>query len=301
MKIIEVKNLTKDYGSGKGIFDLTFEVNKGEVFGYLGPNGAGKTTTIRHLLGFLTPNLGESKILGFDCRTQSAVIQENLGYLPGEIAFFDDMSGDEFLLFMANLRGMKDLTKMNYLKEFFQLDCHGKIKKMSKGMKQKIGLITAFMHNPSILILDEPTSGLDPLMQNRFIELIIKEKNEGKTILMSSHNFEEIEKTCDRVGIIKEGKFVAIDHVGNLKKKIKKIFTIHFLTELEATDFSKKLSSVIKKEKNYVQILIGDNINEVIKLLANYQLVSLEEVPQSLEQIFMEFYGGINHVESSFI
>ena len=205
MSIIEIIGLTKDYGDHKGIFDLTFTVEEGEVFGYLGPNGAGKTTTIRHLMGFLNPDKGSSKILGLDCRSERAEIMKHLGYLPGEIAFFDGMSGMEFLNFMAEMRGLTDVSLRDKLVDLFELDTKGKIRKMSKGMKQNLGIVCAFMHDPRVLILDEPTSGLDPLMQKTFANLILEEKSKGKTILMSSHSFEEVERTCDRVGIIRQG------------------------------------------------------------------------------------------------
>lgn len=159
----------------------------------------GKTTTIRNILGFLNSDSGNVYINGLETRKNAKIVQKYIGYIPGEIAFFDDMKGLEFIKYMAELRGLKDYNKMNELIKYFELNTKGKIKKMSKGMKQKIAIVCAFMHNPDILILDEPTSGLDPLMQNKFVELIQKEKKEGKTILMSSHSFEEVEKTCDKV------------------------------------------------------------------------------------------------------
>ena len=162
---------------------MTFEVKEGEVFGYLGPNGAGKTTTIRHLMGFLTPDKGSSQILGMDSRTRSAHIMKDLGYLPGEIAFFDGMKGFEFLNFMSEMKGLTDTSLRDKLVDMFQLDTRGKIRKMSKGMKQKIGIVCAFMHNPKVLILDEPTSGLDPLMQKTFTDLILEEKSKVKQYL----------------------------------------------------------------------------------------------------------------------
>jgi len=168
MPVIEISGLTKDYGNHKGIFGLSFTVEEGEVFGYLGPNGAGKTTTIRHLMGFLNPDKGSARIFGMDCRTQRAEIMNHLGYLPGEIAFFDGMSGMEFLNFMARMRGLKDTSLSDRLIDMFELDAASRIRKMSKGMKQKLGIICAFMHDPRVLILDEPTSGLDPLMQKSF-------------------------------------------------------------------------------------------------------------------------------------
>ena len=176
MSIIEISDVTKDYGDNRGIFNLSLTVNKGEIFGYLGPNGAGKSTTIRHLMGFIHADKGTCKIKGYDCYKDSKKIQKFVGYLPGEIAFMDDMKGMEFIKFIADMKGMTDLNRAHELIELFELNPHGKIKRMSKGMKQKIGLVCAFMNDPEILILDEPTSGLDPLMQNKFVDLILEEK-----------------------------------------------------------------------------------------------------------------------------
>ncbi len=208
--MINVDNLTKSYGINKGVFNLSFTVNDGEVFGFLGPNGAGKTTTIRHLLGFIRPDEGKTSICEKDTYLHAAELQKTLGYIPGETAFIDHMKGIDFLHFIAKMRGLDDLQKMHELIIYFELDPSGFIQKMSKGMKQKLAIVCAFMHNPKILILDEPTSGLDPLMQSKFIELIKKEKHQGKTILMSSHNFDEIERTCDRALIIKHGQTMAL-------------------------------------------------------------------------------------------
>lgn len=174
--VIELQRVTKDYGNGKGVFDLSFSVSKGEAFGYLGPNGAGKTTTIRQLMGFIRPDKGSCHMLGQDCFLQAQKIQKRTGYLAGELAFPEDMTGLEFLKFMAELKGMKDQKRMKDLMERFELKPQGKMRKMSKGMKQKVGIINAFMHRPEVVILDEPTSGLDPLMQNVFVELILEEK-----------------------------------------------------------------------------------------------------------------------------
>ena len=208
MSMLEVDRLTRNYGGGKGVFDLIFRVEEGQVFGFLGPNGAGKTTTIRHLMGFLRPQTGGCRVDGMDCWHDRARIQRELGYIPGEIAFFDDMTGEEFLRFLEKYRGRAAASHRAELLEMFELAPKGKIKKMSKGMKQKLGIVAAFLHDPHILLLDEPTSGLDPLMQNRFIQLLDAEKARGKTILLSSHIFEEVECTCDRVGIIRAGRLV---------------------------------------------------------------------------------------------
>ena len=176
MSAIKIENLVRDYGGGKGVFDVSFHVNQGEAFGFLGPNGAGKTTTIRHLMGFLKPKSGRCIIDGLDCWNDRDKVQARLGYIPGEISFFEDMTGAEFLKFITEYRKIGRKSRKEELLERFELDPKSKIKKMSKGMKQKLGIAAAFMHDPDILILDVPTSGLDPLMQNRFIELIAEEK-----------------------------------------------------------------------------------------------------------------------------
>lgn len=293
---IRIENLTKDYGNKKGVFELSFEVNKGEVFGFLGPNGAGKTTTIRNLMGFVKPDIGECYIKEMNCSKESAKIKGFLGYLPGEIAFMDEMTGYEFIHFMANMRNQVDLTYANKLIEMFEYDPSGKIKKMSKGMKQKLGIVCAFMHDPDILILDEPTSGLDPLMQNRFVELILTEKNKGKTILMSSHIFEEVEKTCDRVGIIKQGHLMTVDSIHNLKERKQKKYLVTFQNENDAVSAAQNRSDVEFVHENQVMFCVKGNIDSLIKCLANYTVISLQEEEQNLEQIFMHYYGGDSDV-----
>lgn len=297
MEQIVVNHLVKDYGNQKGIFDVSFAVEKGEVFGFLGPNGAGKTTTIRQLMGFIYPDSGECYIEGMNCSKESDKIQKSLGYLPGEIAFMDEMTGIDFIKFMGSMREITDFTYANELMEFFELDPSGRIKKMSKGMKQKLGIVCAFMHDPSVLILDEPTSGLDPLMQNRFVELLRKEKGKGKTILMSSHMFDEVEKTCDRVAIIKEGRLVALDSIANLKEHKSKKFTVTFVSEIEAEKAAENMKEAKARVGAQVEYALKGNMNAFVKVLATYEIVSLEEEEQSLEQVFMQFYGGDNHVK----
>ncbi len=238
MNVLQIDHLTRDYGNGKGIFDVSFSVGEGEVFGFLGPNGAGKTTTIRHLMGFIRPKEGFCRIDGKDCWKARAEIQQHLGYIPGEINFFDDMSGREFLRFMARYRQIPAENRQKELLERFELNPKGKIKKMSKGMKQKLGIVAALMHDPQILILDEPTSGLDPLMQNLFIQLIAEEKARGKTILLSSHMFEEVERTCDRIGIIRQGRMVAIDSVDTLRSRHLRTYTVQLDTPELAQNFA---------------------------------------------------------------
>lgn len=272
MSVIHIENLTRDYGSGKGIFDVSIQVEKGEVFGFLGPNGAGKTTTIRHLMGFLKPKSGSCRIRGLDCWKDRDKIQKDLGYIPGEISFFDDMTGKDFLKFVARYRSIKSDDRISEMLERFELDPKGKIKKMSKGMKQKIGIAAAFMHDSDILILDEPTSGLDPLMQNRFIDLIAEEKKKGKTILLSSHIFEEVERTCDRIGIIRDGRLVITDSVEALRKRHMRTYNVRLDSPQAAEDFARDFDGICD----------GTNVTVAAK--------------ESLETIFIHYYGGEKHV-----
>lgn len=291
MGIIEVKSITKNYGSDRGVFNISFTVEKGEVLGFLGPNGAGKTTTIRQLMGFVKSDKGTAAIAGLDCFKEADKIQKNLGYLPGEIAFMDDMTGNDFIKFVGDMKGIKDFAYAEELKRFFELDASGKIKKMSKGMKQKIGIVCAFMQNPDTLILDEPTSGLDPLMQNKFVELILKEKKRGKTILMSSHIFEEIENTCDRVVIIKKGHIVADESMKKIKEAKRKIFEIAFKDEEEAIKFSKSIENAARY-KNRVTLNFAGDIDVLIKNLSKFTVIDINIRMQSLEELFMHYYGG---------
>ena len=290
--MIFISNLTKDYGNCKGIFDVTLEVQKGEVFGFLGPNGAGKTTTIRNIMGFIKPDKGTCTINNLDCFEQREIIQKDVGYIPGEIAFMDDMKGMEFIKFMGNYKGIKDLSKANELIERFELDLSGRIKKMSKGMKQKLGIVVAFMGNPKTLILDEPTSGLDPLMQNRFIELIQEETIKGKTILMSSHMFEEVERTCSKLAIIKDGKIVAVDNMESIKKAKTKKYIVTLKDEQELDKIKKENINIIVTNENQVTVVVQNNVKDFINIINKYEITDLAEEKQNLEDIFMSYYGG---------
>lgn len=296
MAMIEIQDITRDYGNGKGIFDVSFEIEKGEVFGFLGPNGAGKTTTIRHLMGFLHAAEGQCRIQGHDCYREADIIQKTLGYIPGEINLMEEMNGWQFLSFMAKYRGMKDRGRCEELLKRFELDPKGKIKRMSKGMKQKLGIIVAFMHDPEVLVLDEPTSGLDPLMQTAFVELILEEKKRGKSILMSSHIVEEVEKTCDRVGIIRQGHMVSIDNVDHLKQSRKKVYRISFVRQEDVQLFQTRLSCRVLSPTQ-VEVSVQKDINELIAALQGLQVIDLDVVEQTLEEVFMQFYGGESHVK----
>lgn len=216
--IIRIDHLTKDYGHGRGAFDITLTVKQGECYGFLGPNGAGKTTTIRHLMGFSKPDAGSSYILGADCWTDAAVLKNRIGYIPGEIELPADMTGAQFLRMMQKMRGIEDDTRTAMLVEKFQLDTSAKIRKMSFGMKRKVAIITAFQHDPDVLILDEPSSGLDPIMQKTFIDYVAEERERGKTIFLSSHIFHEVDVACNRAAIIKEGHIVSEIDLDELKR-----------------------------------------------------------------------------------
>lgn len=294
MSMIEVNHLTKKFGDFYSIQNVHLQIPKGEVFGFLGPNGAGKSTTIRHLMGFLQPTEGSCFIKGLNCRDASAIIQQFVGYLPGEIAFIDKMTGKQFIHFIAKLRGMKDYTHAEELMHFFELDASGLIKKMSKGMKQKVGLVCAFMHHPEIVILDEPTSGLDPLMQTKFIEFILAEKDKGTTIFMSSHMIEEVEKTCDRVAIINAGKIVATETITDLKKRKSKKYMLEFQDEQELTRFLDEEYVLERISSTKVMITIMGDLQAFLHTLSNYKIIDLDVISQSLEDIFMHYYesGG---------
>lgn len=287
---IRTKQLTKVFSNGKGIFDLSFEVKKGEVFGYLGPNGAGKTTTIRNLMGFLHPTSGSAEIDGLDCWGDTATIQKKVGYIPGEIAFLEGMNGLGFLKLLADMRGIKDTSRRDHLIERFQLDAKPLIRKMSKGMKQKLGIVAAFMHDPDTLILDEPSAGLDPLMQRLFNHFILEEKSRGKTIFMSSHNFEEIEYTCDRAGIIKEGKLVAVEDIHNMKSLQRRVFIILVKTPKDIEIIKQSGIEVLSEDNLSIQVAVQGDYEQFIKVLSKCGIRDLNMKPQRLEEVFIHYY-----------
>ena len=290
--MIQVESLTLQYPNGKGIQDVSFRVKEGQVLGYLGPNGAGKTTTIRCLLGYAKADRGSCSIRGLDCRRQAPGIQRFLGYLPGEIAFLDGMTGRQFLDFMSRMRGTKDNSRQKELAELFEIDLSGKIKRYSKGMKQKVGIIAAFMHDPQVIILDEPTSGLDPLMQNRFTELVLSEKKRGKTIFMSSHIFEEVERTCDQVVIIKDGRIAMDGDIHALGQNQRRSFLVQLARPEDAARLESLGGQVEQLSPGRFQVSIRrEQTQALLGLLAQLEVISLESKNQSLGEIFLHLYG----------
>ena len=290
--MIEVKHLTKRYGSHTAVSDLSFTVEKGQIYGFLGPNGAGKTVTMRNLMGFIRPDSGSVRIEGLDCFAQRARIQERLGHLPGEIACMDEMTGTAFLEFMARMKKLRDRTRMNELVEYFELDPARRIRKMSKGTKQKVGLVCAFMTSPDIILLDEPTSGLDPLMQSRFIELVLEEKRRGATILLSSHLFEEVERTCDRVAFICAGKLAAVEHMDDVRKSRKRVFAVTFADAAARDRYVAAHPAATAHGTASVETTVGGDLDAFVKGLAAYEIVDLTAREQTLEELFMHLYGS---------
>lgn len=299
MHVIEVSNLTKDYGSGRGVFDVSIHVDKGEVFGFLGPNGAGKSTTIRHLMGFSKPDKGSAKILEQETFSKYYEILNHVGYIPGEIALPVGLTGYEFLKMMQDLQNIHNQEYLNYLLKLFELEDNvlsGETKRMSLGVKRKLAIVAAFMSDPDVLILDEPTSGLDPVMQETFIEFIHQEKKRGKTILLSSHIFSEIDSTCDRIAIIKDGHIVSEFVANDLKHASRKYYTVDFKDSKNKDKFLKKekeLSSfmLLKEENESVYISIEDkDLNHLIEILSDLEVSLFSNRKESLEDYFMKFY-----------
>jgi ABC-2 type transport system ATP-binding protein len=289
--VIEINEVTMQYRNGNGIFDLSFGIAKGETFGFLGPNGAGKTTTIRVLLGFMKPDKGSASINGLDCWLNADAIHKNLGYIPGEIAFMNGMKGDEFLRFISDMRGPGNLLRRKELEKRFEINTHMSLRKMSKGMKQKIAIIAAFMHDPAIYVLDEPTNGLDPLMQKRFIELLLEEKQRGKTILFSSHLFDEIERCCDRAGIIREGKLAGIENIATLRQIQQRKYAITLGSAKDGEVLKRRLVNLVDMGCNRFEIAVSGEIDGFIKTLSSVTVENLETRPLNLEEVFMQFFG----------
>jgi len=291
--IIEVDKLTKSYGGKRGIADVSFSVAEGEVFGFLGPNGAGKTTTIRILMALLRADSGKATVAGHDAWQQSIQIKRLVGYVPGEPALDPNLTGGQILEYFANLRGGVDRAYQKKLIGVLELDTSRKFRQYSTGNKRKVVLIQAFQHRPQVLILDEPTSGLDPLNQQVFDSMVKEAREEGRTVFLSSHVLSEVEKTCTRVGIIREGRLVRIGGVQELKDIKRYEVTISFAEPVSADAF-KAVEGVSEVEQlnngHAVRIAINGPADAVIKAAARYPVVSLTSYEPSLEDIFLKYY-----------
>ncbi len=289
MSVIELKNLTKDYGEGRGIFDLNLNIEQGEMMGYVGTNGSGKTTTIRSILGFLKPTNGSAYVEGLSSWEHASEIAKKIGYVPGEIAFPDLATGIDFLKCQAEFLGMKNMDYANELIERLQLDPRANLKRMSKGMKQKTALVAALMNDAPIILLDEPTTGLDPLMRTTFLDIIKKEHKKGKTILMSSHSFEELESTCDRVALINDGHIADVCNMDEIRNRPVKEFKIEFRSAEDYRRFLKEPYEVIRMQDQYDQATIripAAETEKLLKTLSGYNLKFISELPYTLEMHF---------------
>ena len=291
MSVIEVENLTKDYGYGKGVFGVNVSISEGEMVGFVGTNGSGKTTTIRSILGFIKPTKGEARVNGLNSWEHSSEIIKNVGYVPGEIAFPDLKTGVDFLNSQKEFLKLDDMSYANELIERLQLDPRANLKRMSKGMKQKTALVAALMNDAPIIVLDEPTTGLDPLMRATFLDIIKEEHKKGKTIFMSSHNFEELEGTCDKVALINDGRVIDVCDMNLINNPAEKEFKIEFNSESDYGKFLKEPYKVTRTQDNYNQATIkigADDTAKLLKTLNGYDVKFISEIPYTLEKHFKE-------------
>jgi len=291
--MIEVKELTKIYPEGRGIRDISFQVNPGTAFGFLGPNGAGKTTMIRLFMGFLRPDSGRVTINEYDCWTDKTEVKRIVSYLPGELHFMENLTGVNFLDLIAGMHGDHCLQIKRYREYYVKalnLDLKILIRKMSKGMKQKLGIIAALMLDASVLILDEPTSGLDPFMQKVFIELILEEKRKGKTLFMSSHQFTEIERTCEQAGIIRDGKLLAVQSISLLREAEYQTFEIEVESEKDAQLLKHSQLNISTHQGRCFVIRIAGELDKLWLALAEVRVKRFKQRSMELEEAFMDFY-----------
>ncbi len=303
--VIEIDHLTKDYGQGRGVFDVSFFVDKGEVFGFLGPNGAGKSTTIRHLMGFSVPDKGQTMLNGHNSLKERDIIMQGVSYIPGEIALPDNLRGKEVIEEQMQLKGLKDKTFLEWLRKTFELDDSLYCKEMSLGMKRKMAIVCAFMNDPDVIIMDEPSSGLDPEMQERFVELVRLEKKRGKTILLSSHIFSEVDACCDRIAVIKDGKIVSLFVADDLKHKSVKTYHVTYGTEERKDEVKKTMEEAFftvddsTVNPRRITVHVPEQRLHDFLLSLPKDFVDFSEKKETLEDYFMSFYkedrkyGGI--------
>jgi len=290
MNIIEIKNLTKNYGKSRGITDVSFNVEEGEIFGFIGPNGAGKSTTIRTLLSLIYPTSGSAQIFGKDCVKYSTEVKKEIGYLPSEVFYYDNMKVIDLLKYSASFY-KKDCTKRIYeLASTMDLDLNKKIDDLSFGNKKKVGIVQGLLHEPKLIILDEPTSGLDPLMQQKFFELLKEENKKGVTILFSSHILSEVQKMCDRVAIIKEGRIVTVEKISTLKENNFKRFKLETTSTVNKEFFDTDGINKYEVEGNIISFLFKGKINTIMKKLSQIEITNIWIEEPDLEEIFMHYY-----------
>ena len=290
--IIQIQKLTKTYGSHRGIVDIDLEVSEGEAFGFLGPNGAGKTTTIRTLLDHLRPTSGRALVFGIETTVDPVAIHRRVGYLPGEFSLYDKLTGGQTIEYFANLRGGVDRAYQADLIRRLDIDTSRRFKEYSKGNKQKVGLVVALQHRPDLLILDEPTSGLDPLVQQTFFEVIREAKAEGRTVFLSSHILGEVERTCDRVGIIRDGRLVKVDRVEALRDLAHHQVELRFAGPPPTAAFA-AIDGVsdVTADGGVLKMRVSGPMTPVVRAAAEYDLVDFVSREPSLEETFLAEYG----------
>jgi ABC-2 type transport system ATP-binding protein len=290
--VIHSEKLTKYYGKHRGMIDIDLDVNEGEAFGFLGPNGAGKTTMIRTLLDHIRPTSGRATVFGIETSADPVAIHRRLGYLPGEFALYDKLTGGQTLDYFANLRGLRDRGYQKELIARLDVDPSRKFREYSKGNKQKIGLIIALQHKPDLLLLDEPTSGLDPLIQQEFYGVIREAKTEGRTVFLSSHILSEVERTCDRVAIIRDGRLTRVDRTEALRDLAHHTVELVFTGPVPAAEFEALpgVSDVVATD-HVLRMKVSGSITPVVRAAAKYELADFVSREPSLEETFLAEYG----------
>jgi ABC-2 type transport system ATP-binding protein len=290
--IIETKKLTKYYGKTRGVENLDLKIKEGEIFGFLGPNGAGKTTTIRLLLRLINPTSGKAFIFGQEVRASYIKVLGDIGYLPGDLSLYDKMTGKQLLKFAGSFYRNDFKKFQKEAAERLRCELNTPFKKLSSGNKQKIGVLLAIFHKPKLLILDEPTSGLDPLSQNDFYKILFDLKKMGTTIFFSSHNLPEVEKICDRIGIIKEGNLVDVETIEEVRSHRRKEVEIHFDGSYKKEDFSQiEGIEILEAREDYLHMLAKNSaIMPILKLLNNYKIKDIDFSYPDLEEVFLKYY-----------
>jgi ABC-2 type transport system ATP-binding protein len=288
---IETEELTKRYGRHRGIEEVTFAVEPGEVFGFLGPNGAGKTTTIRTLLDLIHPTAGSARLFGLDSRRDSVAIRARLGNLPGDFGFGREATGRQAVRLLARLRGLDGIARAEELAARFRADLDRPLGQLSRGNRQKVGLILATFHRPELLILDEPTSGLDPLMQEEFLGLVAEERERGCAVFLSSHELDEVQRVCDRVGIVRGGRLIAVERIADLLGKARRRFAVE-LRDPEGLERLRGLPGVSELELagDRATFTAAGDLDPVVRELAGHHVVDLEATHPSLEEVFLGYY-----------
>jgi ABC-2 type transport system ATP-binding protein len=290
MNIIEIKNLTKNYGKSRGIIDVNLNVEQGEVFGFIGPNGAGKSTTIRTLLGLIYPTSGSAAIFGKSC-IEHPEVRKELGYLPSEVFYYDNMRVIDLLKYSASFYKKDCIKRINELAEIMDLDLKKKIDDLSFGNKKKVGIVQGLLHQPKLIILDEPTSGLDPLMQQRFFELIEQENKKGATVFFSSHILSEVQKMCNRVAFIKDGKIIKLEKMSTLQENNYKRISIETKSRITKENLILNGVSDLEVKGNTASFIFKGNINTIMKKISEIELRNISIDEPDLEEIFMNYYA----------